>query len=279
MASLIIVFLAALAIIAGLLFYPAWRERRILSRPFPDHWRAILERRLPFYRRMSTEERAQLRRLVQLFLARKRFYGCDGLAIDDEVRVTIAAQACMLLLGRPAGLYPRLGHILVYPSGFLTGHGEVLEDGTVTEEEEERLGESWESGKVILSWDDVIHGSADFSDGYNVVLHEFAHQLDGESGEMNGTPPLRNNRREDWARVLASGLDSLMAEYEQDYPGVMDHYGATSPAEFFAVATETFFEKPYEMARQYPALFRELLRFYQVDPRRWHRRRNSEAWP
>src|SRR5690606_16701830 len=130
-------------------------ERRVLRQPFPESWREILRCRLPFLRRLKAGERERLHGLIQLFLADKAFYGCDGLEVDDDMRVTIAAQACLLRLGRQGPLYPRLRHILLYPQAFHVRHQALREDGTVDVEGEERLGESWDTGKVILSWEDV----------------------------------------------------------------------------------------------------------------------------
>src|SRR5690606_21470286 len=160
--ALTAVFLVALAIIAGILFFPVWRDRRALAGEFPPHWREIVERRLPIWPRLSADERRQLEDLIRLFLSRKRFYGCDGQHIDDEVRLTIAAQACLLLLNRRTGVYPALRSILVYPRAFWTSHPQHYEDGTVSLAGSELQGESWEHGKVILSWDDVENGAADY---------------------------------------------------------------------------------------------------------------------
>lgn len=264
------VFLLALAIIAGILVYPAWRDRRVLARPFPRRWLATVERRLPFYRRLEPGERRQLRQLIQLFLARMRFYGCNGQEIDDEVRVTVAAQACLLLLNRKTGIFPRLRHILVYPYAFWTNHPEHREDGTVSLEGSEMLGESWDDGKVILSWDDIENGASDFGDGYNVVIHEFAHQLDGETGSVNGTPLLPAAIAASWADLMTREYEALRRDADLAKPTVMDYYGATSPAEFFAVASETFFESPHDLAWYHPELYEALKSCYRVDPRRWH---------
>lgn len=268
--ALTAVFLLAFAIIAGILFYPVWRDRRVLARPFPREWQATVERRLPCYPRLQAGERRQLRQLIQLFLSRKRFYGCDGQEITDEVRVTIAAQACLLLLNRRTGIFPRLRHILVYPHAFWTNHPQHFEDGTVSLEGSEMLGESWDDGKVILSWDDIEHGARDFGDGYNVVIHEFAHQLDGESGSVNGTPPLRPELARGWAEVMKREYETLRHDADRGAPTVMDYYGATSPPEFFAVASETFFENPHDLAGYHAELYDKLMGYYRVDPRRWY---------
>lgn len=266
MAFFIIIF--AVAIVATLFIYPVWRDRRIVANPFPATWQTTLERRLPFFHRLSGSEQNQIKGLIQLFIARKHFYGCAGLEIDDEIRVTIAAGACLLLLNRNTGLYPKLQHILVYPSAFITPHyPRYQEDGTVSDGGDELSGESWGNGKVILSWDDVEHGPAD---GQNVLLHEFAHQLDSESGDANGTPLLHRNREQTWAEALSGGLEELIEDIEGGHEPVMDEYGATDEVEFFAVATEAFFDRPHELASRHPKLFGELNTYYCVDPRKWY---------
>ena len=264
------IILAGICIVAVLVFlYPAWRKRWLLGRPFPSAWLAILNNKLPFYPRLQATEQKQLRDLITLFIDEKTFHGCAGLQITDEMRVTIAAEACLLLLNRKTDIYPRLQHILVYPYAFRTQQDQHNPDGTVSPASRDMLGESWHYGKVILSWDDVEHGVADFSDGHNVVLHEFSHQLDSENGAANGSPILRKNSIQVWANVLSTEFEILRAAAWQQQPTVMDPYGATSPAEFFAVATETFFEKPAALEQSHPALYLELSKYYGVNPQRW----------
>lgn len=249
---------------------PGWRLKRVLAKPFPAAWRTILSRSIPIYGSMSGDLQHQLHQLVQQFLHEKKFVGCAGLEITDEMRLAIAGQACLLLLNRPTRVYPTLHAVLVYPSAFMVPRKQVDEAGVVTEARQDLLGESWGDGRVILSWDHVQRGAADWTDGHNVVLHEFAHQLDSESGSNNGAPYLGSaDNYRNWSEVLSRDFANLQADamYRQD--SVMDHYGATNPAEFFAVATETFFEKPWQMAEQHAALYAELFKFYRVDPRAW----------
>jgi len=266
-----LLFILAVAVLSALLlfYYPLWRKRRILSRPFPQPWLATVKSRLPFFDRLRREEQQQMLDLIQLFLAAKTFYGCGGLEISDEIRVTIAAEACLLLLNRSTGIYPELHYILVYPDAFVARHDKQHPDGTSSSEIHGLLGESWEQGKVILSWDDVVKGASDFHDGHNVVLHEFSHQLDSESGNTNGAPlmPLQSLRT--WSRVFTHEFEQLNAAAAHHHRAVMDYYGATNPAEFFAVATETFFEKPHQLQERHPDLYRELGSYYRVDPRQW----------
>ncbi len=268
--------IALLPIVAVLLafgfyfLYKRWRDQRILAQPFPSSWLSTLERGLPVYSSLSGEEQDRLRQLVQKFIAGKRFYGCAGLSITDEMRVTIAAEACLLLINKSGPIYPKLSSVLVYPTAFKVERDQHQPDGTVALGEHHLLGESWSNGKVILSWDDVEKGIGDFNDGHNVVLHEFAHQLDAESGSTNGAPPLRRNSYKSWATVFTDNFEDLRARSLRGHKTVMDEYGATNPAEFFAVATEAFFEKPSQLYSRRPELYQELETYYQVDPRSWH---------
>lgn len=204
---------------------------------------------------------------MQVFLDEKRFEGCGGLRVSDEMRLTIAAQACLLLLRLPdPEVYPGLHSILVYPHAYVapvvTNRG-----GIVTEVAHVRLGQSWSRGSLVLSWDDVRRNAVDVHDGHNVVLHEFAHQLDQQDGVADGTPPLPDRSRHlAWARVLGSAYADLLERIHEQRPSVIDTYGATSPAEFFAVVTECFFERPIALGRSHPALYAELQRFYRQDP-------------
>jgi len=251
-------------------WYPQWQRRRVLARPLPDSWRQLLEQHLPLYPWLLMQEREQLGRLVRLFLDQKQFHGCAGLEVTDEMRVVIAAQACLLLLNRRTDVYARLQHILVYPGAFVHRGERHNADGTVSEVAEEHLGESWHAGKVILSWQDIVEDLASPDDGHNVVLHEFAHQLDGDSGSENGTPPLRHNDSAQWVAVMTREYEALGHSAQRHQKSFLDPYGATAPAEFFAVLTETFFELPFELEHFHPDLFEQLLRFYQTDPRLWY---------
>lgn len=261
--------LAVLIAFGVYVYLTRWRERSIRNRPFPASWLTIVAARLPIYSSLSLEEKLRLHFLIQQFIARKRFYGCGGLTITDEIRVTIAAEACLLLINRGGPIYPKLSSVLVYPTGFRVEREQLQADGIVAVGKHHLLGESWSNGKVILSWDDVEKGIGDFTDGHNVVLHEFAHQLDSESGSTNGAPPLRRNSYKSWAAVFSENFEDLRSRNFRGHETVMDQYGITNPAEFFAVATETFFEKPYELYRRRPQLYDELKAYYKIDPRVW----------
>jgi Mlc titration factor MtfA (ptsG expression regulator) len=264
---------ALLAALALAWWGPGWRLRRVLARPLDPGLVAILERNVVQYRGMPAALQRQLERLVQQFLYEKNFVGCAGLALSDEMRVTIAGQACMLLLKNGAGrgtVYPALHTVLVYPGAFLVPRREVDAAGVVTELRQDLLGESWGDGRVVLSWEHVRRAGNTPAGAQNVVLHEFAHQLDSESGSTNGAPYLgsRDSYRS-WSAVLSRDYANLRAEAFFGEHSVLDHYGATSPAEFFAVATESFFEQPWRLAARHPALYDEFVKYYRVDPRDW----------
>jgi len=245
------------------------RRERLRATPVPAAWRAIIARRVPFAARLAPAARSALDGLVQIFLAEKRFEGCGGLEITDEIRVTIAAQACILLLGRlDADVYPTFQTILVYPHAYVAAQPMRGPDGTVSDVGQARLGEAWAHGPVVLSWDDVLGGAADVHDGHNVVLHELAHQLDNEAtGPGDGAPALaRRSLYVAWARVLSEEYAHLIDDVAHHRHTVLDAYGTTSPAEFFAVATECFFEKAQVLQHRHPELYEQLQIFYQQDP-------------
>ena len=269
---------AAALVIGWLIVQPALRERRrrrLRAAPFPAAWRAILRRRVPRYATLPHDERRELERLMAVFLAEKDFVGCAGQEIDDEVRVTIAAQACMLMLGRRPRYFPGLSTILVYPGAFVVERLRPEPSGVLQETRQALSGESWSHGQVVLSWEDVLQGAADPADGRNVVIHEFAHQLDQEKGYANGAPLLpARSRYERWSRVLGEEFARLRERAAwgppSGEPPLLDFYGAADPAEFFAVASEAFFERPAELALAHPALYAELSGYYRVDPSNWH---------
>lgn len=246
------------------------KKKAFINREFPLEWKQILEHNTPVYSRLPATLQAQLHQHILQFISEKKFYGCNGLTITDEIKVTIAGEACMLLLNRQTNQYYKLHYILVYPSSFITDKSQQQLDGTVSQQEHHLLGESWDKGKVILSWDDVLKGAKDFTDGQNVVLHEFAHQLDQESGTTNGAPLLgQQSSYQRWSCVLSKEFTQLQYKSEHNFESLIDTYGATNPAEFFAVVTETFFERPSQLASMHPELFEQFKAFYAVDPREW----------
>ncbi len=259
-------------------FFKRRRRERLLAARFSAAWLEIIERNVPIYACLPDADRKELQGLVQIFLAEKSFEGCGGLVLTDEMKVTIAAQACLLLLHRETDVYPRLITILVYPTAYVTKASEPLGGGVVLEGESIHLGESWSSGVVVLSWDDVRAGASDIHDGQNLVLHEFAHQLDREDGEINGTPLLdQRSQYLAWGRVLNAEYERLRRDSRLGRATVLDDYGATDPAEFFAVSTECFFEKPRVLQKRHPELYEELKTFYRQDPARLLPSRPSPA--
>ena len=245
------------------------RRKRMMAAPFPTEWEQIVRKNVPLYDRLPEPLREQLRGLVNIFLAEKKFEGCGGLEITDEIRVTIAAQACMLLLNRKATYFRKLRTILVYPHTYAARTSSS--DGNITVEGQSvRLGESWQNGPVVLAWDSVTGGTLNIADARNVVLHEFAHQLDQEDGAADGAPILeRRSRYVAWARVLGEEYETLQSKKKNHRRSVMNKYGATNPAEFFAVATETFFEKARQMKKRHPELYDEMKEYYKLDPVEW----------
>lgn len=260
-----------------LFVYPRWQRGHRERSVFPPAWESIVRHRLPFYDRMPERLKTALQNQIKHFLASKRFVGCAGQRIDDDVRVSIAAQACLLILDRPGDYYTGLYTIMVYPTQFLAAREQPDEMGLVSHQSQVLAGEAWSNGRIILSWDSVEKSAANFSDGFNVVLHEFAHQLDNQFGHANGAPWLNNHAAyQRWSEVMGAEFARLRALasdpgaawlYQQDE--VLDFYGASEPAEFFAVATETFFEKPDALYARHPELFEQLLFYYRVDPRQW----------
>ena len=244
------------------------RRAKLRARPFPAHWRSVVERNLPIFRRLGAADRAELLGHVQVFLDEKHFEGCGGLQLTDEIRVTIAAQACLLLLHRETDYYPRLRSILVYPSAYDAYGERVIEGGIWEEASDGRLGHTQQRlGALVLAWDAARRGAAEPTDGENLVFHEFAHQLDFEDDVTDGTPALRTRGEYlAWAKVMNEEFEALRAAEEAGRPTLIDQYGAESPAEFFAVVTEAFFERPAALKRRHPQLYGELARFYRQDP-------------
>lgn len=246
-----------------------WKRRRraaILEQPFPDTWSSILERNVPWARRLADDDRAELEKLIQVFVAEKSWEGCGGLELADEHRVTIAAAACRLVLHHDAEPYPELQVVRVYPSAFVV-HARRRDGHALTEGPEVRTGESWERGVVVLAWDAVKRGARDPADGHDVATHEFAHQLDQSDGRSDGAPPLPDaGAYRAWAGALGRAYAQLSADIQAGRKPLIDPYGATSPAEFFAVATEHFFERPGAMKKRDPELYAVLAGFYQQDP-------------
>lgn len=250
----------------------AARRNRATSQPFSAAWDEIVASNFPMDAQLPESDRVELRRRIQIFLAEKRFEGVGGLEMSDEIRVTVAAHASLLLLHLDDDGFPALTTILVYPSAYrarATEHGEF---GMVTEIEQVRAGEAYNAETIVLSWDDVREGGRGDGDGHNVVFHEFAHQLDMEDRSSNGAPRLADDRMyAAWSRVLGREYAQLQDAMEHHQRTLIDPYGSQSPAEFFAVATETFFEKPMRLRDDHAELYGQLRDFYRQDPAEWRR--------
>jgi Mlc titration factor MtfA (ptsG expression regulator) len=254
------------------------RRRNLKGKPFPASWRSIITRNFPMFRRLRPADQVELLGHVQVFLAEKHFEGCGGLDVTDEIRVTIAAQACLLLLHRETDYYPQLTSILVYPSGYTAHETRHLGQNIWQDADEYRLGHTGRRlGSLVLAWDDVRRGAATAADGRNLVLHEFAHQLDFEDYAADGAPALATQAEyESWSRVMSREFVKLRAADETGIPTVLDTYGAENPAEFFAVVTEAFFERPRALRAKHPELYAEFARFFHQDPVQYSAERYSE---
>jgi len=248
----------------------AARKQELMTKPFPEEYKSILDKNFKVYKKLSESQQKKLFGLINLFLDEKDFTGCEGLEITDEIKVTVTAQACLLLLNnRTQPWYKKLHTILIYPSAYVakstTQQADVISEGDSV-----RLGESWGGGSIVLSWNHSLHGGKNFNDGQNVILHEFAHQLDQVDGPADGVPNFDNAANYmDWAKVLGSEYKKLVHKTMKNQKTLLDKYGATNEAEFFSVATECFFEKPRQMSKKHPELYSNLSKYYGLDPKEW----------
>ena len=237
---------------------------------FNDEWIAVLQRNIPIYQRLPETLRQDLHQKIACFVRDKHFEACGGLELTDDMVLTIAGQACILTLNQNGPPFPKLRTVLVYPTAYRAVAEEIRGPGVVMRREVVRLGESWANGTVILAWDAVLRDASNCFDGHNVTFHEFAHQLDQADGKGDGTPLLDTPQRYGrWTTVLGAGRERLERMTEKGRRTVLDAYGATNAAEFFAVATEAFFEKPRQLRRKQPELYAELQAYYQLDPSDW----------
>ena len=247
------------------------RREAIISKPFPDDWLQVMRHSAPFYGSLPAEHQRLLRECIQIFIAEKQFLGIGELTISDEIKVTIAAPACLLLVGIPQlGVYPRLREVIVYPHDF----GDVVEavgpDGRRYRIPQMRAGEAWLRGPVVLAWNSVKRSIVRPCDGYNVVLHEFAHVLDMQAGFVDGAPLLETKAQQTtWRRVFDAEYEAFVKPARRGQWTFLNPYGASSPVEFFAVVTEHFFEQPHELKAAHPKLYAQLEVFYRQDPTRW----------
>ena len=245
------------------------RRKHLLEAPFPDAWRDVLEHDVAAYRLLADGEQQRLRELVQVFIAEKTWEGCGGLELTDEMKVTIAGAGCLLLLGRDHDLFADVESILVYPSTVVAPQERrsFFDPGLrVMRGEQALLGEAHYRGPVILAWDSVLAGARKANDAHNVVIHELAHKIDFLDGSVDGTPPLDSAaERRAWGEIFGAAFVAHKARAERGEPSFLRDYAITNEAEYFAVATENFFEKPRQLQEALPDVYRELSRFYNLD--------------
>jgi len=233
-----------------------FRRRSALRDPFPEAWRTILREKIPFYERLRGEALQRFEDKLKVFVRTKHFIEAGGMVIDDTVRVVIAAAAARLVMNLPDEHYGRLTEVVVYPSAY-----RHRDEDTVV------LGEAHGWGTVVLAFDAVVQGLANSVDGHDTATHEFAHVLDIADGAFDGTPVLESSAAyAPWATVMTREFGKMRSDKGRRHRGVMRKYGATNEAEFFAVATETFFEKPRAMKAKHPELYERLCDHYEIDP-------------
>lgn len=246
--------------------YRNWRRRRIQQHDtLPETaWRDVVAS-LPLLGGLSGEELNRLRELVAVFLREKELAAAGGYGLSGDMRLKIAAQACLPILNLGLDYYAGWVSVIVYPDEFVPEHEFMDEYGVVHLVREPMIGESWERGPVILSAADVERSGE--HDGVNVVIHEFAHKLDMLNGVPDGFPPLhREMERSAWTQAFTAAFDDFGAKVESGAETLIDPYAAESPAEFFAVVSEAFFEIPHALRREYPEVYRQLAAFYRQDP-------------
>ena len=263
-------------------FIKKFRRKKILRQPFPTEWKTLLMEKVAHYRYLDSKEKEMLEQLIRFFIAEKNFEGCGGLGMTDEIKVIISAQACLLVLALPPFQYSTLDSVLVYPttvtlppktSSFFSGTPTIVPD------QQQILGQAWLHGPVILVWDAVVRDARHPEQGHNVVYHEFAHILDMRDGSADGTPVLQNRVLfNQWVRICTDEFFKLKRDREKGKRTLLDTYGAIHEAEFFAVATELFFDRPLKMQRKHPELYNVLSSYYRQDTAlremNYHRKRN-----
>ena len=244
------------------------RRRKLIAKPFPERWEAYLFQNVHFYQHLSLQERHQMQDDLRILMAEKYWEGCGGLTVTDEIQVTIAAQAALLTIGLKDQYFENVETILVYPSSYIATEKKVTAAGVVIENQSAREGEAWQAGPVILSWDNVLQGGRNNGDGRNLVLHEFAHKLDMQNGGMvDGTPWMETKAHYDrWQQILHHEYQELLLNCQQGHHTLLSCYATTNMAEFFAVATECFFEQPHQMQYQHSDLYHIFSNYYQQNP-------------
>ena len=269
---IIILFCVIAAALLAWVIYKRLKQARfqtLFSTPLENNDIAFLKKNVGLYPTLPENLQLRLHGLIQIFLADKKFIS-RGLEITDEIKLTIAGNACLLLLQSNKKTFPGFTSILVYPDTYVAH--QTTHDGSLqTLEASRRAGESWMRGPIVLSWGDTLRGSTNANDGHNVVIHEFAHKLDEQTGNMDGLPLLREQSHyAEWSKILEAEYISLQERAKRRKNKVIDTYGTVSPPEFFAVATESFFEKSRQMKTRLPDLYNQLKTYYHLDPASWH---------
>jgi Mlc titration factor MtfA (ptsG expression regulator) len=246
------------------------RRKKLTQVPFPSAWEEIVQHNVAHYCMLDHSEQAHLRALIQVFIAEKYWEGAGGLTLTDEISVTISAQACLLLLGLPHNYYQNVLTIIVYPSTVVPPQrkpGFFETSLAPVEDVHPIIGQAFQQGPVIIIWDAALHGGRHPELGHNVIYHEFAHKLDMLDGAADGTPPLRDRAEyRDWVQTCSREYLRLKHDAERGKKSFLNAYGAASEAEFFAVATEQFFDQPPLMIKHAPDLYRVLQEYYRQDP-------------
>lgn len=269
---LFLIFIASVALGAWLIIDAIKRRKRekLYNTPLKTEWINLLKKHVPLSSKLPAELLETYHGHINYFLATKEFVGRGGFAIDEKTKITIAGNACLLVLTRKGMIYPGFKTIIVYPETYQAPSFNNDGSGIVKKSLEKRAGESWYRGPIVLSWSDVEFGSNDPKDAHNVVIHEFAHKLDEETQLMDGLPILKDRSHyQEWATVLTKEYEEFLTRVSKRSNKVIDSYGAVSAVEFFAVITESFFEKPWQMKRELPELYQQLSRYYGVDVAEW----------
>lgn len=246
----------------------AHRRRKLLQTPFPTEWQEHVDEHVHHFARLDTTDQSKVRNSLRVFVAEKNWEGCGGLVMTDEIKVTIAAHMGILTLGFQNEYFDNVLSILVYPRAYVADEKESTAAGVVTEGQSAREGEAWYRGPVILSWSDVVTSGRGRNRGHNLVFHEFAHQLDMLNGQRaDGVPPMNSNEQaRRWIETMNAEFHKLKTACEHRRHTVLDCYGTKNEAEFFAVATEAFFEQPRQLKLHHGELFANLCEYYQQTP-------------
>lgn len=246
------------------------RRKRIIETPFPDSWEEIIQHNVAHYCMLDDDERSHLQDLIQVFISEKTWEGAGGLEITHEIQVTISAQACLLLLGLEHNFYQNVESIIVYPSTVISPQRQPgFFENTITPVEPEQpiLGQAFRQGPVIIVWDAALRSGRHPEGGHNVIYHEFAHKLDMLDHTPDGTPPLRSSDEyRDWVQICSREYLRLRHDIKKGKKSFLNNYAGTNEAEFFAVATEQFFDQPRVMLNHAPDLYRVLQEYYRQDP-------------